>query len=357
MKATLELLVVSLVCLAAAVAYSMLGDGGIDHPPAATADGPKRAVGGTVPKAPKAPTDARPGPAVAGETQTSFLTHQGLDRRYLVHVPRGYDPSKPCPVVLAFHDVLGTADLFVRQSRWDQLADREGFLVVYPDGTGRSIKMLTFNAGTCCGCAARAGVDDVGFVAALLDAMPARYAVDRRRVYATGLGNGAMLCYRLACELPERFAAVGPVGGGMTVEGPRPGRPVPLAHFHGLEDRFAPIDGGVGPVPLQTEYHRPIADVIAWWVGVNRCEAAPAGVDRRKDYVLKRYAPASGRAGAPVLLYTVPGAGHNWPGGVDATEHKGTGPFVRSVDATALLWEFFKRFRSDDGGAVPGSGG
>ncbi len=348
MKATLELLIVTLVLLAAAVAYAMLGDPGFGHPPAGTPGVADRGDRGPAPA--PGPPAARPDPPpTVGGNQTRFLTHGGLERRYLVHVPRGYDPSRPCPVVLAFHDALGAAELFVTQGQWDRFADRHGVLVVYPEGTGRSTQMLTFNAGTCCGYAARSGVDDVGFVRALLDALPSLYAVDRRRVYATGLGNGAMLCYRLACEMPERLAAIGPVGGGMTVEGPRPARPVPLVHVHGLEDGFAPAEGGVGPTPLQTYYHRPIRDVIAWWAEVNHCRKEPAGVERRKDYVLQRYAPAPGRAGAPVLLYTIPGAGHNWPGGVDATEHKGTGPFVRSVDATALIWEFFERFRLDDG--------
>lgn len=348
MRATLELLIVTLVLMAAAVAYAMLGDPGVARPPGETTAAADRADRAAAPAA--VTPEVRPDPPspAGGVNRVHHLTHGGLERRYLVHVPRGYDPSKPCPVVLAFHDILGAAELFVAQSKWDELADRRGVLVVYPDGTGRSTQLLTFNAGTCCGYASRSGVDDVGFVRALLDALPSSYAVDRRRVYATGLGNGAMLCYRLACEMPERLAAVGPVGGAMTVDGPKPARPVPLAHVQGLEDRFAPFDGGPGPTPMQTNYHRPVRDVIAWWVEVNGCRKEPEKVERRKDYTLKRYAPAPGRAGAPVLLYTVPGAGHNWPGGVDATEHKGTGPFVGSVDVTGLLWEFFERFRRDD---------
>jgi polyhydroxybutyrate depolymerase len=225
----------------------------------------------------------------------------------------------------------------------NQVADRFGFLAVYPEGTGLT-RLLTFNAGTCCGYAVRKGVDDVGFVRHLLDEeLPRHYAVDNKRVYATGLSNGAMLCYRLACELSDRIAAIAPVAGSMGVEGPRPVRPVPVMHFHGMQDPNVPFAGGVGKNAIQPLAHRPIPETIAWWARVNRCLERPAEQRREKDYVYTRYEPAVGTAGAPVVLYALPEGGHNWPGGVDTTAFLGTGKLIVSVDASTLMWQFFAR--------------
>lgn len=271
-----------------------------------------------------------------------FLTHQGRARRYLVHEPAGADPGAPLPLVLAFHGGLGCAEVQRRQSGLDAVADRAGFRVVYPDGTGPRGR-LTWNAGRCCGYAVREGVDDVGFVDRLLDALAKQVAVEPRRVYACGMSNGAMLCYRLACELSERIAAIGAVAGSMSVDGPAPARAVPVIHFHGLEDENVRFAGGVGRNQLQPLPHRPVLETIAWWVDRNRCRSEPEVVEE-SDCIVERYEPARPGNGAPVVLYKLPGGGHTWPGGLDVTRHLATGRLVNSVPASALVWEFFRRF-------------
>ena len=146
-----------------------------------------------------------------GEIQSGDHTRSiRVDRRtrsYHVHVPPSYDGSKPFPVVLAFHGGGANAESMVRFSGLNEKADEAGFLVVYPAGTGRLERMLTWNTGNCCGYAMRNGVDDVGFVNALLDDLAGRARVDPERIYATGMSNGAMMVYRLASELSERIAA------------------------------------------------------------------------------------------------------------------------------------------------------
>jgi polyhydroxybutyrate depolymerase len=135
------------------------------------------------------------------------LQHDGRSRRYLIHVPAHADPSAPRPVVLVLH---GAADDAVDNRDWlglDDMADREGFLAVYPDGTGPFAGRLhMWNSGDCCGSAQWNGVDDVGFLLAVLDDVSERTAVDATRVYATGLSNGAMMAYRLAAEASDRIA-------------------------------------------------------------------------------------------------------------------------------------------------------
>lgn len=268
----------------------------------------------------------------AVEDAEHSLTHEGRPRRFLVHVPKGHDGQRPLPVVLGFHGGGGRGESFRTLSWLNEAADRHGFLVVYPQGSGRWRNVLTFNAGRCCGYAMEQQVDDVGFVRALLDELPRLYPVDARRVYATGMSNGAMLCYRLACELSDRIAAIAPVAGAMAVDGPTPTRPVPVLHFHGQKDRFAPFEGGKGT--LGGPPFGAVRGTIQWWVKVNRCREQPAEVEKGATFVRARYLPAGDAPGAPVVFYVLPDGGHTWPDGKDG-----------AVNATALMWEFFEQFR------------
>jgi polyhydroxybutyrate depolymerase len=246
------------------------------------------------------------------------------------------------PLVLNLHGGMGKAELQRRMSGMNAVADKHGFIVVYPDGTGLT-RMLTFNAGSCCGYAKRVNVDDVGFINALLDDVEQRYKVDPHRVYATGFSNGAMMCYRLACELSHRLAAVAPVSGDLGVDGPLPRRPVPIIHFHGLEDQNSPFHGGVGTNQFQPTPHRSIPDTIDWWVKANHCESQPVRSEVAADFERKEYQPRAGVQGAPIVLYVLPKGGHSWPGGEDVAAHLGTGNLVKSVNASELIWEFFQQ--------------
>lgn len=263
-------------------------------------------------------------------------------RTYLVHVPKGYDPTKRYPLILNFHGLLGTGEVQQRQSKMNPAADQHGFIVVYPDGTGPLPNRLAWNAGTCCASAVRDNVDDVGFVRALLDALPKTYAIDQQRIYATGISNGGMLCFRLACEMPERFAAIAPVAADLGVDGPVPKRGVPIIDFHGLKDTFKPYQGGIGKV--MGVKHRSIPDTIAWWVKANHCETQPAEVIKEKDYVLTKYRPQAGQEGAAIDFYVLPEGGHTWPGGVDVSAILGTGKLIETVDASDLILKFCKSY-------------
>jgi len=278
---------------------------------------------------------------VNSDLEYQFTTRDGLKRSYLVHVPAGYDGQKPLPVVLAFHGGGGRAEVQREQSQLDRTADQFGFLAVYPDGTGR-LRLLTWNAGTCCGYAVQHKVDDVAFTSELIDHLGTQFPIDPRRIYATGLSNGGMLCYRLACELSDRIAAIAPVAGDMGVDGPLPKRPVPVIHFHGLKDPNVLFEGGIGPNQFQKTPHRSIPDSLAFWVRANHCLPEPR-VEQIPDAIIERWAPAPGQPGAPVVLYKLPEGGHNWPGGVDTTARLGTGPHIQSVNASELMWQFFEQ--------------
>ena len=156
------------------------------------------------------------------------LTHEKRERSAIVHVPPHAIDKRDIPVVLNFHGGGGHGANEQEYSLMDRLADRETFVAVYPNGSGRFGKrLLTWNAGTCCAYAVINNVDDVGFVRALTSKLAESIPIDRRRIYATGLSNGAMMSHRLAAEAGDLIAAIAPVAGGMVVPGMKSTRYIP----------------------------------------------------------------------------------------------------------------------------------
>lgn len=153
-------------------------------------------------------------------------------RSYVVHIPRSYDSNKSTPVVLVFHSAMMNASMMASFCGLNEKADRSGFVVVYANGTGTTPLFLYWDAG---GVRGRVS-DDVGYVARMLDDLGTVVNVDPKRVFATGMSNGAMMCYRLAAELSDRIAAIAPIAGTMAIEQCHPHRPVSVLHFHGTKD-------------------------------------------------------------------------------------------------------------------------
>lgn len=269
----------------------------------------------------------------------------GRTRSYLVHVPPKYDPKKPTPVVLAFHGGGSNAEQMVRFCGLNETADKEGFIVVYPSGTGRFEKMLTWNGGNCCGYAQWNKVDDVAFTRALLDDLAKFANLDPKRVYATGMSNGAIMCYRLASELSDRIAAIAPVAGPMGTEKCKPKRPVPVIHFHGTDDRYAPFKGGHGAKSITTTQFYSVEHSIQAWVKANGCPETPTVAhlpDKADDGMTvqrKTYGP--GKEGAEVVLVEIKGGGHTWPGREPLVRF--LGKTTTDISANDLMWEFFQK--------------
>lgn len=284
------------------------------------------------------------------------IRHDGLQRTYLVFVPPQAADVR-APVVLNFHGGGSNARVQQWYTRMDETAGREGFIAVYPNGTGGFAgRFLTWNAGKCCGPAAASNVDDVGFVAALLDDLATRTPVDRTRIYATGLSNGSMMAYRLAAEAPGRIAAVAGVAGAMTLPGFSPGRPVAVMHVHSVDDGRALYDGGLGPAFPLTDtrvFHSSVDAMLDKWRARNGCPSG-ARVDQTirgtagsadTAHTATRYTFAPCRAGTEVVLWKLTGAGHVWPGGQHDYLRLLLGPGTAVIDANKEMWAFFARFR------------
>jgi polyhydroxybutyrate depolymerase len=292
-----------------------------------------------------------------GTTASITVLHDGMKRTALVHYPPQVAEHRPLPLVLNFHGGGGSALGQQRYSRMDALAEREGFIVVYPNGTGvLQDSLLTWNAGDCCGVSAKQNIDDVGFVRALLDEVARRLPVDASRVYATGLSNGAMMSYRLAAELSDRIAAIAPVGGATAMPIFKAARAMPILHIHSVDDPRALYGGGLGPPFPFTNVrvaHRPVEASLAQWAAFAGCSSPPEVKERRTGaagtpratHTATLYLYSGCRDGVELALWKLTGAGHVWPGGELDYLPRLLGPGTDVIDANAEMWRFFQRYR------------
>lgn len=266
----------------------------------------------------------------------------GVERSYLVHVPPAHDANRPAPVVLVLHGAGTNARMTVDFTGMNDKADQAGFVAVYPNGTGLAGVMLTWNAG---GWLDRKGKpDDVAFIARVLDDLAAVVRVDLKRVYAAGMSNGGMMCYRLAAELSDRIAAIAPVAGTLALEDYQPKRPVPVIHFHGTADRlvpFGPPRGGARAVPGL----KSVEETIALCAKANGCPEQPAEdalPDRADDgTTVRRRVYGPGKDGSEVVLIVVEGGGHTWPGRQPPIGL--IGKSTEDISANDLIWAFFEK--------------
>ena len=241
------------------------------------------------------------------------LKVDGRDRSYLVHIPKKYDEKTPTPVVLALHGAAMNGPMMAVFCGLNKKADEAGFIAVYPSGTGMGI-FLTWNAGGHRGqrsCRRRC------LYSSILDDLGSVVKVDPKRVYATGMSNGGMMCYRLAAELSDRIAAVAPVAGTMAIEKADPKRPVPMIHFHGTADTFVPFNGPGKGTPKFIQF-KSVEDSIQTWVKIDGCDEKPEIValpDKANDgTTIERKTYGHGKDGAEVVLVVIKGGGHTWPG-------------------------------------------
>lgn len=270
----------------------------------------------------------------AGTTEDS-LFFGGKKRTFRVHVPPNAGAA-PLPVVLAFHGGGGSGDQAEGSFLFDAIADRERFVVVYPDGSGL---VRTWNGGGCCGASAEDNVDDVGFVRALLTKLDGALCVDDRRLFATGMSNGGILSHRLACELSDRIAAIAPVAGTIAVAACTPPRPVPVMHVHGDGDAHVPFNGGSGCGASSFAFTS-VSATLDGWRSRNGCAATTDVVFTQGDGTCV----ANRGCAADVILCTVRGGGHSWPGGAPkaGVSDCADAPQNTNFGTSELAWRFFQ---------------
>lgn len=279
---------------------------------------------------------------------TRTLEWEGAKRSYNIHIPANCDPAKPAPVVLALHGAGMNAKLMELFCGLNDKADAAGFVVVYPNGTGASANevMLTWNAGKFPGPLSKKRSDDVGYLAKVLDDLPNACKIDPKRIYATGMSNGAMMTYRLAAELSHRIAAIAPIAGTIMTETWEPKNAMPVLHIHGTADMLVPFAGGQ---KKGFDFLRfpSVADNMKLCTKANGCKDSPEEslIQATKDEIrVVRKDYGKGKCGAEVICYVLEDAGHVWPGRPIPSL---LGKTTYNLIANDVIWEFFQKYRRE----------
>jgi polyhydroxybutyrate depolymerase len=273
--------------------------------------------------------------------QRQILLHDGIERRYTLHTPRDLSQGNGrVPLVLVLHGGGGNAANAERMTGFSDQSDKGGFIVAYPEGTGRfKDKLLTWNAGHCCGSAMQNHVDDVGFINALIDRLIKDYPVDPKRIYVTGMSNGGMMTHRLGIELSNRFAAIAPVAATLFGDEPRPHYPVSALMLNGMLDKSVPNQGGPPGGHFTGAWDgtpaQPAQAQAVFWADAAGCMKTPEQIDRG-SFMLTRYRCPDGKA---VEMILVKDNGHAWPGGKKGSR-MGDSPST-ALNGTDVIWTFF----------------
>lgn len=259
------------------------------------------------------------------------LISSGEERKYLLYVPDSYDPARPVPLVINIHGFAQWPANQAEVSKWNQLADKEGFIVVYPSGLGFPKRWrVTTSAED-----PTAVEKELQYYEDLIDKLSAEYAIDPSLIFANGLSNGGGMSLRLACDLPDRIAVIGGVAGAYLVDLKACPGGVPGIFFHGQADRIVPFEGGPSErfdLPFPN-----IAVFVEDYARLNNCELDEAIILETENVQGVRY---EGCTPGAVEFYTIADGGHTWPGGNPLPEGI-TGKTTQEIDATQLMWDFF----------------
>ncbi|MCU0474144.1 MAG: alpha/beta hydrolase-fold protein [Bacteroidales bacterium] len=294
-------------------------------------------------------------PAPAGGDKRGSFTHDNLERTFHIHIPSSYDKSIQVPLVIALHGRGGNGESMVLVTRkgFDKLAEKDGFIVAYPDGIE-----LNWNDGRidqeANDRAHRENIDDVGFISALIDTLMKDYRIDPRRIYVTGISNGAIMSYRLACELSHKITAIAPVDGNIPqplFPDCMPSNPVSVLAINNVNDPLVPFEGG----EIYGHFHSvklgkvlSAGESIEFWIKRNKCATTPVVVeepdrDPKDGTRVTRKVYINENDGTEVILYSVDGGGHTWPGGFQYLPAWIIGKTSRDIDASEVIWSFFKK--------------
>ena len=268
------------------------------------------------------------GVSANSQTYEETVTVDGEARTFLVHVPDGL--SSPAPLVLSFHGKWGQGQDQLRLSGMNDLSDREGFIVVYPDGKNKE-----WDAGIRQGILKRRLGDDKSFVRAMVRELQQDFNIDSKRIYATGMSNGAAFVHRLACEMPDLIASVAAVAGTIAPSidaSCQPSRPISVLQISGTDDPIVPYGGNL---ILES-----VDSTVSGWSARNACSGQPQ--KRELSGGIEEVQYESCQRDTEVVLYTVDGGGHTWPGGWQYAPVSVVGTTSTAINASETIWRFFE---------------
>ena len=297
----------------------------------------------------------RPAPETSALTETKIdksgdytfsFSHNGINRFYKIHVPAKYDSKVAAPLLIALHGGGGDMSYQSNDKFYKQISKSEenGFIVVFPNGFSKfnSGKFATWNAGKCCGDARDKNIDDVGFIKEMITKIEGQLNIDKNKIFATGMSNGAMMSYRLACELSDTIKGIAAVAGTDNVVECSPKNPISILHIHAKNDDHVLFNGGSGKSLSDnkekvTEFSS-VPVTIAKWVKLNGCSDSPKRVLTVPGAYCDSYVGCKGNA--EVKLCVTDSGAHSWPGG-EKIRRNGE-ETSKAISANDMMWDLFK---------------
>lgn len=272
------------------------------------------------------------------------LEHGGLTRYYRLHVPANYNPNKPYPLLVAIHGGGGNMVIQSEDKYYKLISksDEAGFIALFPNGYSsfKSGKIATWNAGKCCGQARDNKIDDVGFIREMIKKVSQQLNIDANKIFATGMSNGAMMSYQLACELSDVIKAIAPVAGTDVTIDCKPSKPISVLHFHAKNDDHVQFNGGIGKAAVEDELitnFPSVSETMNKWITLNQCSLTPKRVLEVKEAYCDLYSSCKGNV--EVKLCVTEMGGHSWPGGNKIRRGKESNS--NAISANDLMWDFF----------------
>jgi polyhydroxybutyrate depolymerase len=279
------------------------------------------------------------GAAENGTSSFHELVVDGIRRSYILYRPTTSNRGD-LPLMIVLHGGLGNAQYMQESTGLNEIADSGPFVVVYPNGDKIRFTLKdrrTWNAGNCCGLAAKKGIDDVKFIEKIIEDISKKIPIDTRRVYLVGLSNGAMMAYRVAVEIPDRIAAVISVSGTLAIDNFDAARDIPVLIIHGTADKNIPIAGGKGALSVAKVDHRSLADTIKLITRARQC-LDPEVRKEKGGIQISSYRCSNG---APLVVMLIEGGEHGWPGSRGRRQINAGGQYL---SASKQAWEFAKQF-------------
>ncbi len=275
------------------------------------------------------------------------IYHEDRERYYLLYRPHSVGKDQQIPLIMAFHGGGGVPENIVEVSDFNNLAERHGFAVVYPSGSGSTANRLFWNILLSGTYATVNNLDDLGFISKVMDDVSSLLAVDTNRIYAAGFSQGGMLCYRLACDpvMSSRIAAIAVISATMTVSPSQceASRPVPVISFHGKKDQFSSYPGGIAEkAPRNDLVPRPgLEESIRYWIQRGQLSIQPSASGTIGSAHMQQYGPD--QSGFEIVSWVFDDGGHTWPGSNSNLPEWMMGKINYDVSASVLIWDFFAR--------------
>lgn len=268
------------------------------------------------------------------QTINSTMTHNGINREFILYVPANYTGNEPVPLLFNFHGYTSNATQQMWYGDFRPIADTAGFLIVHPEGTVDNSGNTHFNVGW-----GGSTVDDVDFTRAMIDSLSTTYNIDQTRVYSTGMSNGGFMSFKLACELSDKIAAIGSVTGTMTLGSPsncNATHPVPVMQIHGTADGTVDYNG--------TIFSESVASTVDFWANFNNCTATPVvenvpDINQGDGTTVEKFTYENGDNCSEVIHYKITNGSHTWAGSPFATA--GTN---YDIDASIEIWNFVSQY-------------